>query len=134
MDVWRSGTVGLGGWQKRGLGRNLFFFQAEDGIRDLVRSRGIGDVYKRQASCITWPVKELCTGRHDGKRELERSEFAEAVEKNKSNYQNNYQLYRKRQEINEHIFGTIKRQWNLYYTNPVSYKHLTLPTSDLVKI
>ena len=32
--------------------RNLFlfffFFQAEDGIRDLVRSRGLGDVYKRQ--------------------------------------------------------------------------------------
>ena len=27
----------------------MFFFQAEDGIRDLVRSRGLGDVYKRQA-------------------------------------------------------------------------------------
>ena len=28
----------------------FFFFQAEDGIRVLVRSRGLGDVYKRQAS------------------------------------------------------------------------------------
>ena len=28
----------------------VFFFQAEDGIRDLVRSRGLGDVYKRQRS------------------------------------------------------------------------------------
>ena len=28
--------------------REVFFFQAEDGIRDLVRSRGLGDVYKRQ--------------------------------------------------------------------------------------
>ena len=28
----------------------VVFFQAEDGIRDLVRSRGLGDVYKRQAS------------------------------------------------------------------------------------
>ena len=27
---------------------NLFYFQAEDGIRDLVRSRGLGDVYKKQ--------------------------------------------------------------------------------------
>ena len=26
----------------------FFFFQAEDGIRVLVRSRGLGDVYKRQ--------------------------------------------------------------------------------------
>ena len=32
------------------VGYGLFcFFQAEDGIRDLVRSRGLGDVYKRQA-------------------------------------------------------------------------------------
>ena len=27
---------------------SVFFFQAEDGIRYLVRSRGLGDVYKRQ--------------------------------------------------------------------------------------
>ena len=30
----------------------FFFFQAEDGIRDLVRSRGLGDVYKRQVTSI----------------------------------------------------------------------------------
>ena len=32
----------------------MFFFwcQAEDGIRDLVRSRGLGDVYKRQEVSI----------------------------------------------------------------------------------
>ena len=29
---------------------DCFVFQAEDGIRDLVRSRGLGDVYKRQAA------------------------------------------------------------------------------------
>ena len=31
----------------------FFFFQAEDGIRDLVRSRGLGDVYKRQTPVFT---------------------------------------------------------------------------------
>mgnify|MGYP003381669814 CR=1 FL=1 len=31
-----------------------FFFQAEDGIRDLVRSRGLGDVYKRQIQVVLW--------------------------------------------------------------------------------
>ena len=31
----------------------FFFFQAEDGIRDLVRSRGLGDVYKRQVQFAT---------------------------------------------------------------------------------
>ena len=30
-----------------------FFFQAEDGIRDLVRSRGLGDVYKRQVALLS---------------------------------------------------------------------------------
>ena len=31
----------------------FFFFQAEDGIRYLVRSRGLGDVYKRQVEeCV----------------------------------------------------------------------------------
>ena len=31
-----------------GMERVCVFFQAEDGIRGLVRSRGVGDVYKRQ--------------------------------------------------------------------------------------
>ena len=30
----------------------LFFFQAEDGIRDAQESRGLGDVYKRQGSLV----------------------------------------------------------------------------------
>ena len=32
----------------------IIFFQAEDGIRVLVRSRGLGDVYKRQG--VNGPV------------------------------------------------------------------------------
>ena len=39
-----------------------FFFQAEDGIRDLVRSRGLGDVYKRQV-LTELPNRALCTER-----------------------------------------------------------------------
>ena len=31
---------------------SCFFFQAEDGIRDAQESRGLGDVYKRQAEAI----------------------------------------------------------------------------------
>ena len=31
-----------------GGGGGVFFFQAEDGIRDAQESRGLGDVYKRQ--------------------------------------------------------------------------------------
>ena len=39
----------------------FFFFQAEDGIRDLVRSRGLGDVYKRQEHIIDH-VKQMPAG------------------------------------------------------------------------
>ena len=38
-----------------------FFFQAEDGIRDLVRSRGLGDVYKRQEVVSAPRVNEPIT-------------------------------------------------------------------------
>ena len=40
----------------------LFFFQAEDGIRDLVRSRGLGDVYKRQYQTIVADIKKFSAG------------------------------------------------------------------------
>ena len=44
-----------------------FFFQAEDGIRDLVRSRGLGDVYKRQG------VIAIVDRMHDEARRLEKA-------------------------------------------------------------
>ena len=37
----------------------VFFFQAEDGIRDLVRSRGLGDVYKRQGYASSMQLSAL---------------------------------------------------------------------------
>ena len=42
--------VDLGG---RRIIKKIFFFQAEDGIRDELMSRGLGDVYKRQTPYIT---------------------------------------------------------------------------------
>ena len=46
----------------------MFFFQAEDGIRDLVRSRGLGDVYKRQVS----DLEERLRKSEAKKRQLQR--------------------------------------------------------------
>ena len=43
----------------------IVFFQAEDGIRDLVRSRGLGDVYKRQNVARIAPVRWLRIGQLD---------------------------------------------------------------------
>ena len=71
----------------------------------------------RTAACKGCPVKHLCTGRAQGGREIDRSEYADAVEENRARYKANAELYRKRQEINEHIFGTIKRKWGYSYTD-----------------
>lgn len=70
----------------------------------------------RTSKCRECPVKQLCTSRVAG-RDIDRSQYADAVEENNKRYHANPQLYRKRQEINEHIFGTIKRQWGYNHTN-----------------
>ena len=63
----------------------FFFFQAEDGIRDLVRSRGLGDVYKRQiGECDTTIILNSDNWRYSNwdfiKEFTEGSEY-EAIEK-----------------------------------------------------
>ena len=41
----------------------VFVFQAEDGIRDLVRSRGLGDVYKRQDAALRMELQQSIKNR-----------------------------------------------------------------------
>ena len=55
--------------------------QAEDGIRDLVRSRGLGDVYKRQDLHDQWGAtdgdqRESDSPRNPPKHQPDRPEFA----------------------------------------------------------
>jgi len=71
----------------------------------------------RTPACKTCTARDLCTGRKDGGREIERSEYADAVEDNLKNLQENTALYKRRQMIIEHIFGTVKRKWGFNYTD-----------------
>jgi hypothetical protein len=70
--------------------------------------------YKTKA-CKKCLSRDLCTKARNG-RIIERSEFAQAVKRNKDAIEKNRELYKKRQEIVEHPFGTIKRQWGFDYT------------------
>ena len=87
----------------------FFFFQAEDGIRDLVRSRGLGDVYKRQ-NLINSKEKKgfiLKDGIPFPANSLAEHKYLTG------------------------IFDDYSKQNTKNYM-AVSYTHLTLPTSDLV--
>ena len=82
----------------------LFFFQAEDGIRYLVRSRGLGDVYKRQVQL-----------------ELQRQDLtADSVP------------VAGRQVVVQRNGNVAVDCTDDVHPEAVSYTHLTLPTSDLV--
>ena len=60
--------------------------------------------------CKTCPALRQCTSNEKG-RVLERSEYAEAAEKNTKRVRQHPSIYSARQQIIEHVFGTIKRQW-----------------------
>ncbi|MBL0248746.1 MAG: transposase [Sphingobacteriales bacterium] len=48
-------------------------------------------------------------------RLIERSEYQQYVDINKKNIEKNKNLYKLRQQIVEHPYGTIKRQWGYSY-------------------
>ncbi len=64
--------------------------------------------------CKHCELRTRCT-RSNSKRIIERHEFAEALKQNRENLKNNPEIYKKRQAIVEHPFGTIKRQWGFNY-------------------
>ena len=70
--------------------------------------------YKTSA-CIGCPARSLCTVNKSG-RLLERSEFQKAVDMNNRRVVMNREKYNKRQCMNEHVFGVIKRQWGFDHT------------------
>ena len=69
----------------------------------------------RTPACRGCPVRHLCTGRQSGGREIERSEFQQAVDQNHKRVKQSPHIYRRRQAICEHPFGTLKRQWGYSY-------------------
>ena len=126
-------------------------FQAEDGIRDLGRSRGLGDVYKRQAQmeydqvkpeleALEEDLKVLLIPRdpEDSKDVIfeirsgtggdEASIFAGDLYRMYTRYFDTHGLKYEVLDVNEGNVGG----YNKIVLEAVSYTHLTLPTSDLV--
>lgn len=70
--------------------------------------------YKTKA-CKQCDKRHLCTRSKKNGKLVSRSEYAPYLEKNKEAISCNKALYRKRQSIVEHPYGTIKRQWGFNY-------------------
>ncbi|WP_159521989.1 IS1182 family transposase [Sunxiuqinia indica] len=65
--------------------------------------------------CKTCQVRPLCTKSAVNGKQVRRSEFADHIENNKKRVRISEKLYKRRQAIVEHPFGTIKRQWGFNY-------------------
>lgn len=71
--------------------------------------------YKNRQACKACHLRNLCTKNKNG-RFIERSIYQEALDDNKKRVEENPEYYRLRQQITEHQFGTLKRQWGFTYT------------------
>lgn len=71
--------------------------------------------YKNFKACKNCPLRAKCTQSKNG-RLIERSIYQEALEANEKRVNENPEYYRLRQQVTEHQFGTLKRQWGFTYT------------------
>ena len=95
--------------------REKYSERTEHGTKNTTRASNMM-VFKqyRTRSCKTCPVHSQCT-RSKKERILSRTTFAEYYEKNRKAYLEKEKLYKRRQAIVEHPYGTIKRQWGFSY-------------------
>eukprot|EP00657_Telonema_sp_P-1_P009322 TRINITY_DN3513_c0_g1_i1.p1 TRINITY_DN3513_c0_g1~~TRINITY_DN3513_c0_g1_i1.p1 ORF type:complete len:119 (-),score=93.91 TRINITY_DN3513_c0_g1_i1:82-438(-) len=110
----------------------FFFFQAEDGIRDLVRSRGLGDVYKRQKLEDASAVKS--TDKEEKNAEKKEEQMKEKVLKDKTNLAKlEGTISAEKGKESDAKTAATKLEAKAAVAKakvaePVSYTHLTLPT------
>lgn len=83
--------------------------------------------YKTKA-CLSCKAKEQCTKAKNGKL-ISRSEYQDYYEENKKKLEQNMPLYRRRQTIVEHPYGTIKRYWG--FDHVISKKGIERANADI---
>ena len=99
--------------------RSIFFVvQAEDGIRDLVRSRGLVDVYKRQRLRIQPAAPHVAGDLQVGVAQ--------------GGFQIGGKMCHRQLVYLEDSLARVVAPLVMVAPQPVSYTHLTLPASDLV--
>jgi len=81
--------------------------------------QGSGYRFRRYVTndCKTCDARPKCTKSKRNGRAIDRSEYADVVEANAKRVNDNPDYYRKRQQIAEHMYGTLKRQRGFTHTN-----------------
>ena len=67
-------------------------------------------------ACKNCTIRQQCTKAKANGRTIERSEYAQAIERNNKQVAENPLYYQLRQQITEHPFGTLKRQRGFTFT------------------
>jgi transposase len=71
-------------------------------------------------TCQTCPLKAQCIANNESKyrhkKHIDRNQFDDAIERNRRLVDAHKDLYRKRQAMVEHPFGTLKRAWGMTFT------------------
>ena len=68
----------------------------------------------RTTACKTCKTHSQCTRSKNG-RLIHRTTFTDYYERNRKNFEEKERLYKRRQAIVEHPYGTLKRQWGFNY-------------------
>ena len=107
-----------------------------------------GSIYKKKShrvkhyktkKCKGCEARDFCTENKNG-RTIERGIYQEDLEQNEKRVNQNPNYYRERQQITEHQFGTLKRQWGFTYTlmkgkeNVLSEVHLCFSVYNLLRM
>ena len=80
---------------------------------------GTGNRFRRYVTkdCKASQSRFECTKGEKNGRAIDRNENADAIEANAKRVNDNPDYYRKRQQIAEHMYGTLKRQRGYTHTN-----------------
>ena len=71
--------------------------------------------YHNSKACRKCEHKERCIPKNSNKRVLRRRPFSDALDRAQDKYSSSTELYKQRQQIVEHVFGTIKRTMGAGY-------------------
>ena len=84
--------------------------------------------YKTKA-CKTCPVRQSCTTSKANGKIIQRSQYTQNIQDNAKRIAQSGDLYKKRQALVEHPYGTIKRQWG--FDHIITKRGIAAASADL---